>query len=131
MTVIACIDDNNGMLFGGKRQSRDSKVLEDIQRSFSPVVILPFSEKMIGASGVDYILKDTVDKVRDDETVFLENVDLKTIENRISRLIIYKWNRKYLSDFKFNLDLGKYERKSVCDFSGSSHDKITREVYEK
>ena len=30
MKVIVCIDDNGGMLFNKRRQSRDRKVLEDI-----------------------------------------------------------------------------------------------------
>ena len=30
MNVILCLDDNNGMLFNNRRQSRDEKVIEKI-----------------------------------------------------------------------------------------------------
>ena len=30
MKIIVCLDDNNGMLFNNRRQSRDKTVVEDI-----------------------------------------------------------------------------------------------------
>ena len=30
MIVFVCLDDNNGMMFGGRRQSRDRVVIQDI-----------------------------------------------------------------------------------------------------
>ena len=30
MKIIACLDDNNGLLFNNRRQSRDRVVIEDI-----------------------------------------------------------------------------------------------------
>ena len=33
MTIFVCVDDNNGMLFNRRRQSRDEAVLEDMVRT--------------------------------------------------------------------------------------------------
>ena len=46
MNVILCVDENMGMLFNKRRQSRDSKVLEDIFGMTESLWIHPFSEKM-------------------------------------------------------------------------------------
>ena len=129
MIAIVCLDDACGMLFGGKRQSRDSKVLEDISNHYGEVAILPFSEKMFKPSGVKYTVKNSLDEVAKDETVFVENQDLSLYKDKITKLIVYKWNRLYPSDFKFTLKLSDFKKKSVAEFVGSSHDKITREEY--
>lgn len=131
MTIIVCLDDCGGMTFAGRRQSRDSKVLEDIKNNYEPIYINSFSEKLIAPSGIKYTLTDNIDALGEGDTVFIENLDVSKYAHRVSRVIIYKWNRKYLSELKFTLDMSGYTKKSVSEFAGSSHDKITREVYEK
>jgi len=46
---------------------------------------------------------------------------------------LFRWNRIYPSDVKFpiKLDQGQWHRVSTEDFLGSSHEKITMEVYAK
>ena len=46
MKVIVCIDDNKGMLFNARRQSRDRAVIEDIMSESEKVWIHTFSEKL-------------------------------------------------------------------------------------
>ena len=46
MNIIVCIDDNQGMLFNKRRQSRDVKVLEDIATLTDTLWISSFSEKL-------------------------------------------------------------------------------------
>lgn len=131
MRVIICIDDNFGMLFGGKRQSRDSRVLEDIKSNFEPIVILPFSEKLIAPSGISFTVKSDISEIKENETVFIENLNPATFSDKIDEIIAYRWNRKYLSDMRCTLDFKSLKKISTYDFVGSSHDKITREVYKK
>ena len=45
------------------------------------------------------------------------------------KLIVYRWNRIYPSDVK--AELSGWQKVSEDDFIGSSHDKITEEIYEK
>ena len=52
MTVFVCIDDTMGMAFNGRRQSRDSAVVEDILRSCGGVPQMDGrSEKLFGEGG--------------------------------------------------------------------------------
>lgn len=131
MRVIICLDDNFGMTFGGKRQSRDSKVFEDIKNSCGKITILPFSEKLVSSSGVEYCVKSDVSELADDEWVFLENINPKELGDKISTLVIYKWNRKYLSDMKCTLDLSQFKKAESSEFVGTSHDRITKEIYNR
>ena len=49
----------------------------------------------------------------------------------IGTLVIYRWNELYPSDVKFDLDVVAAGFKLVesYDFKGSSHDRITKEIY--
>ena len=130
MNVIICIDDNQGMLFNKRRQSRDAKVLEDIVSLTNEVWISPFSEKLF--EGMN--LKIMVDpmflfQAGTGEFCFVENQKLLPYKDDIEQLIIYKWNRSYPSDFKLDLDLNEWKLIEAVDFAGNSHEKITREIY--
>jgi hypothetical protein len=131
MRVIICLDDGLGMIFGGKRQSRDKAVLADIASEYGSVSILPFSEKMIAQAGLSYTLKSSLDEIGKDETAFIESINPATFADRIEELVIYRWNRKYLADMKCTLDLSGFKRVSVTEFVGNAHDKITKEVFKR
>ena len=51
----------------------------------------------------------------------------------ISELIIYRWNRNYPHDFDFDINIteSNFKIASTDEFRGSSHEKITKEVYLK
>ena len=131
MRVIVCLDDDLGMLFGRKRQSRDSAVLEDIKAEFGEIVILPFSQRLIEPSGIKYTLKETENDFKRGETIFLESIDPARLGDKIDELVIYRWNRRYLADMKFTLSLADFKRVGVKEFAGSSHDKITKEIFKR
>lgn len=134
MKIIICIDDNQGMLFNKRRQSRDAKVLEDIANLTKELWISPFSEKlfegMSSAVCVDAKISNMfLDKAGVGEYCFVEDEKLLPYINDIEQLIIYKWNRKYPSDFKLDLNLDEWKLIEAVDFVGKSHEKITREIY--
>lgn len=132
MKVIICIDDNKGMLFNKRRQSRDAKVLEDIVGLTNEVWISSFSEKLFEGIKIKVnIAPMFLDKAGTGEFCFVENKKLLPYEGDIEQLIIYKWNRSYPSDFKLDLDLNEWKLIETVDFIGNSHDKITREIYSK
>lgn len=62
---------------------------------------------------------------------FLENIPAAPYEDRIEKIILFWWNRKYPSDTWFDIDLegGGWKLSETREFSGSSHEKITEEVY--
>ena len=136
MNIIVCIDDNLGMLFYKRRQSRDVKVLEDIATLTDTLWISSFSEKLFENVSETVRFQLNIDdsflnQTHDSGYCFVENEKKLPYEKNIEQLIIYKWNRKYPSDFKLDLNLEEWKLGEFVDFVGNSHNKITREIYEK
>ena len=128
MTVYVCLDDRGGMLFNQRRQSRDLAVLEDIRASLPNVLTVdPFSEKLIRDSGIPCAIADQV--LAEDAHFFLEARPASDIIPLASRLVIYRWNRHYPSDVRFDADLSGFTLENTCQFQGNSHPCITKEVY--
>ena len=59
------------------------------------------------------------------------NIRIKYFNDKIEKLIVFKWNREYPSDFSLDIDLSQWSLISTTDFKGNSHEKITMEVYKK
>ena len=128
MTVYVCLDDRNGMLFNKRRQSRDVKVLEDIRQSVPDVLTIdPFSEKLIREAEIPYVLAP--EEMPEDAHFFAEARDLSELLPRASKLVIYRWNRHYPADVRFEADLSGFRLERKEEFPGKSHDIITKEVY--
>ena len=138
MRIAVCLDDGGGMLFGGRRQSRDRVLLADVFADAAAhggrLLINEFSKKLLDSEGVGYYLCDDMLALAEDtDTCFVENLRLCDHIDRISEIIIYRWNRKYPSDFLLDIDpeaLG-FSKTSSAEFVGSSHDKITKEIFVK
>lgn len=130
MNVIVCLSNNLGMMFNNRRQSRDSKVIEDIATYASSVSMKEYSKILFDGSD----LKLTFDEnplLSNTEYCFIEDESLLQKENCIGSLIVYLWNRDYPSDLNLELDLSRYKKESENDFVGTSHEKITKVVYRR
>ena len=131
MIAAVCVDDNMGMLFFGKRQSRDRAVLDDFisTAAGNKVFIRQFSSKLF--RGRDVIVDDDcLLNAGENDYCFIENIDISPYASKISKIILYRWNRDYPYDFTFTMPEGF----TLCDtseFAGNSHDMITREEYVK
>lgn len=127
MTLYICLDDRNGLQFNKRRQSRDGAVLEDIRTHLTgPLLIDPFSEKLIRDTQISYVLPpETADDF------FAENIPSEEVIKNTDRIIFYRWNRHYPSDIQWNPDLKAmgFVLRETSEFPGTSHEKITREVY--
>lgn len=133
MTVFLCIDDNRGMLFNNRRQSRDSEVINDMLKTASSSVYAhSFSEKYLSTLSSSFTFSDTLLEEKKD-FCFIENLDIAPYLSSIDSVILYKWNRDYPFDVTFDVDLKAegYRLENKTDFAGSSHDKITKEVWVK
>ena len=130
MKVIVCIDEKNGMLFNNRRQSRDSKVIENIleMTKNSKLYITSFSKNLFIDKNVN-IEDNFLEKVGKEEYIFLENIDISKIQNNITELIVFNWNRHYPADTFLEISLEKFKVISKEEFVGSSHDKITKTIY--
>jgi hypothetical protein len=133
MKLIFCLDDKNGMMFNGRRQSQD-KLLRVRVLSLTgnnKLVMSPYSAKQFTEDGIT--------KISDDPQHIAESGDFYFVEDRpfsiedADEIIIYRWNRHYPADVKFNhniKDLG-FALYYTYEFEGSSHEKITEERYKK
>lgn len=132
MKIIACLDDNNGLLFNNRRQSRDRVVIEDILKDChnSKLWINNFSKSLFDSPHVN-ISEEFLNEACESEYCFIENVNLKPYEKYIDEIILYKWNRVYPTDFYFDINLSTWNLTQVTEFKGNSHERITKEVYEK
>ena len=129
MTLYICLDDRNGLQFNKRRQSRDSAVLEDIRsRLAGKLLIEPFSEKLIREAEIPYVLPPETA-----EDFFAESIPAEALLERVSRMVIYRWNRHYPSDVRWEPDLAAmgFTLRETAEFPGTSHETITREVYER
>ncbi len=134
MKLIVCIDDDCGILFNKRRQSRDGKVIENIRELTDTLFITPFSSKLFDNAPYKVKIEEKMlEKAGKHDFCFVEDKDIAPYEKEIDTLILYKWNRRYPSDFKFTLDLEKagFSLSSVLEFEGTSHEKITREIYNR
>ena len=127
MTLYICLDDRNGLQFNKRRQSRDSALLEDIRsRLTGNLLIEPFSEKLIREAEIPYVLPP--------ETAadyFAEDIPPEELLAQTTKLVLYRWNRHYPSDVVWEPDLESlgFILEETSEFPGTSHEKITREVY--
>ena len=135
LILIACVDDGMGMMFNKRRVSRDDTVIKRI--------IEIADNKRIWMSQYSYPLFENVktenivaddscfDKASCDEYCFIENLSMTNHKDKIDKIILFRWNRSYPSDMKFDIDLNEWKMNSSEEFAGNSHECITMEVYSK
>ena len=133
MEIIVCLDDRNGMLFNHRRQSRDRRVIEDILEDSKGrrLLISSFSTVLFEGKLQDVIVDDRLlFRAGDNDLCLFENIPLHPFEEKIGALVVYRWNRVYSADVSFDIDLNHgWKIKNIKEFSGYSHEKITKEVY--
>lgn len=131
MIIIACVDDNLGMMFNKRRQSRDSQVIKHIHDMIKDqkLWINPYSKELF--VGLKNILIDeqSTRKAQKGDYCFIENEELQIDIGKIEKIVLYFWNRNYPSDKKFVIDLTEWEEISEEEFEGSSHEKVTQKIY--
>lgn len=132
MILALCIDDCLGMAFNRRRQSRDSALCADLaaMAAESAIWMDPRSAPLFEGLGAN-IKTDSAfaEKAGAGEYCFMEFLSPAAYEGKIEKIILYRWNRRYPSDLKFDIDLSLWRLESSSEFAGSSHEKITKEVY--
>lgn len=133
MILISCVDEQMGIMFNGRRQSQDGALRERIVQisSKSKLWMNRYSETQFKENNVlhinisDYFLNEATSG----EFCFVEDKQVKKYESSIEIIILYKWNKSYPSDMFFDIDLSKWKCVRSTDFAGSSHERITEEIY--
>ena len=134
MKVIVCLDDSNGMLFNKRRQSRDSSVINDIvdMTEAQKLFCNAYTAKLFAENKTCIVSDEILVNPCEEGYYFFENVLPTSIEH-FSEVIIYRWNRKYPGDLFFNIELegNGFKKSKIIEFEGSSHEKITKEIWRK
>lgn len=135
MVVYVALDDKNGMMFNGRRQSQDKVLREHLLEECKHTRLwmneysskqfeLPLSENII-------IDEDFLNNATQEDCCFVENLSLTAYKDKIDKVVIFKWNRIYPADLYFDISLSEDEWRltSTTDFMGNSHEKITKEIW--
>lgn len=134
MRLIVCLDDRNGMMFNGRRQSQDKNLRKEmlLLTKCTQLWMNSYSASQF-ESIPDYVTvrEDFLKSAPENVCCFVENEDITRYLNKISSVVIYRWNRCYPSDQILPVDAVLTGRKLIgCrEFVGNSHEKITEEVY--
>lgn len=136
MKILLTLDDNNGLMFNRRRQSRDIVVREKITELTAGVKLWMnnYSQGQFQDVERDICVdEDFLCKAEEGEYCFVENVGICGAADRVEEMILFKWNRKYPCDFR--LDFLPWDHGFTCveteEFQGNSHDKITMEVWRR
>ena len=136
MKVIVCLDDFDGMMFNHRRQSRDRTVIADIAEMIgdSPLYMCTYSATLFeDVTSTSRVMDDFLDHAKRGDWCFVEDRSLTPYAAEIDTVVVYRWNRHYPSDFIFDLDLETcgFCLKDRAEFSGYSHEMITKEIFKK
>ena len=133
LTLVICVDDRGGMSFGGRRQSQD-RVLRARVAALAKghrLLMNAYSAKQF--SDVEGILceEDFLRRAEAGDVCFQELGEVSL--DGVRRLILYRWNRHYPSDKKFLAEPEQcgFRKVGSAEFAGSSHEKITEDIYER
>lgn len=133
MKIILCLDDNKGLLFNNRRQSRDKAVLDDIFNNLNgeKLAVTTFSEKLFSDYAEKIVVDDNPFGKEEISVVFSENLSLQQFMAKIDKIIVYNWNRVYPCDFYCDIDFLQLKMIEETELTGNSHEKITKQVFIK
>ena len=132
ITVAICLDDELGMMFNKRRQSRDRVLIHElIDSTEGPIHIHPYSSMLFGECERIRVSDDPLKSCGDGELAFIEHLPLLSHLSDIETLIVYRWNRLYPADKYLDIDISSFKLTLEYEFEGSSHEKITKGIYTK
>lgn len=138
MILAICLDNNGGMAFCGRRQSRDrvqrQALLERCrgkQLWMNSVSAALFDGP--GEQAAITVAEDFLERCGPGEVCFVEDRDIAPWAEAAEAIIVYRWNRDYPATVRCTVDLtgAPWRLTGRREFPGSSHETITEEVYER
>lgn len=135
MIIIVAVDDRNGMAFNHRRQSQDRVLREKIlsMTAGKRLWMNHYSEKQFQSHTAAHVNVDDnfLNEAAPGEYCFVEDKPIAPYEKWVEQIILFKWNRAYPGDLHFDIDVNgsDWHLEHSEEFAGSSHEKITMEVY--
>ena len=133
MYLIVCVDERGGCMFAKRRQSQDrvlrARVLELV--GDHTLWMSQYTAKQFTEGGRFTVDDEYLQKAGEDDYCFVEDKGWDI--SKCKGIVLYNWNRHYPSDVKWDVDLAAagFTLHAQCDFAGSSHEKITEQIYIK
>ena len=133
MHAIVCVDNRMGMLFNHRRQSQDQVLRKYLLELVGEHLLYmnAYSSRQFQEDPRIRIAEDFLPLAGKEDYCFVEDQALAPFEAQTDSLILCRWNRDYPGDFFLDLDLSHWKIVDTREFPGSSHEKITVEVYKK
>ncbi len=136
MKLIVCLDERKGMMFNHRRQSRDRVLIDDLLRMVGDgrLWIAPYSASLFEGKNKELLVSDhLLEEAEVGDWCLIEDRSCVSAVPKVERIVIYWWNRHYPADLSFDVDLSAegFHSRTREEFVGSSHDLITKEVFER
>lgn len=136
MIILTAVDNRLGTLFNHRRQSRDEALRRSVldEAGGAPLWMNSYSLRQFKAEA------ETEPNIRTSENFlfeaglgefcFVESTAVAPVLDKAERIILYRWNRDYPADTFLDIDLSDgWILATSENFSGKSHEEITKEVY--
>ena len=128
MKIIACVDNDMGLMFHQRRPTQDRIVRENIKALKERIYMNEYSYQLYKDTLDDVIVDNDFIKHGENHYCLIENVSVKDCD--IDEMILYRWNTIYPCDYYLDIDLSKFQLVKQEMFKGSSHE-VTKEIYRK
>lgn len=133
MKIAVCIEKSGGMLFNKRRVSQDGAVRKKLLEiaGDGKLYLNCYSAKQFESTEKLCICSDFLSRASEQDLCFVEDTDIPF--DAVTQIYLFRWNRDYPADRYWNGDpqaLG-FEKISTEHFAGSSHKKITLDVYQR
>lgn len=137
MNIVVCVDDAMGMSFNNRRQSQDRILREKILNITKGTTLWmsSYSAKQFTQEQQQFLMvsDDYLKKAEEGDYCYVERENLMPFLNKIEKVLLCKWNRRYPADVYFPEFLQEESWKGIIleEFTGSSHEKITIEEWDR
>ena len=128
MKIIACVDNDMGLMFHQRRQTQDRIVRENIKALKERIYMNEYSYQLYKDTLDDVIVDNDFIKHGENHYCLIENVSVNDFD--IDEMILYRCNKIYPCDYYLDIDLSKFQLVKQEMFKGSSHE-VTKEIYRK
>ena len=130
MRIAFCIEKTGGLSLFGKRLSRDSEMQKKL-------LSLKYNGELLMSPQSAVLFESDLVKSDDNYLTCAASNDLVFIEtdeipiDKADEILLFHWNRRYPADRYFDVSrlTNCFDKISTEHFVGSSHDKITLEIY--
>ena len=131
MKIVVCLDKSGGMSLCRRRQSQDRVLREKLLSLVGDgrLLLNAYSARQFESTDKLTVSEDFWNQAGEHDFCFFENTAIPT--DAADEWYLFFWNRDYPADCYFEVDLCKdgFQKIKTEHFVGSSHKKITLEVY--